>query len=137
MILATRCFNACKELGAPLCHTALAQCATYLALTRKSNELYLAYNSVAKVIQEGGCLPVPVLEAELEGNQSLLPTDLKDHVFLDVERAIGDLREISIKRMLDGKEEGGKEKDANLIELPLEKRIKLYLNEESKMDSSL
>lgn len=126
LILTTRCYEVCKELGSPLCNTALTQCVSYLALTSKSNELYLASGQIAKVIHESGYLPVPLKE---ESFNSLLPVDLQSMTFFDVRRAITDLRQASFERVLHTKTEEKKEDDANLQELPLEKRVKLYIKE--------
>lgn len=125
-ILTTQCYAMCKELGSPLCNTVLAQCVAYLALTSKSNELFLSYNQIVKLIHDSGYLPVPL---DTESEHSFLPVDLQSLSFFDVHRAISDLRQPSFERMLYTKTEEKKEKDPNLEELPLEKRIKLCIKE--------
>lgn len=132
LLLATRCYHTCKELGAPLCFSALAQCVVYLTLTSKSNELYLAYGKVADVIHESGPVPVPevlrkTLEDDYTTGRNFLPEGVKDVQFIDVVRATTDLRTPSLNHyMHPGSEDVGKmEVDANLVELPLEKRMKL------------
>ena len=65
----------------------------------------------------------------------MLPHELEGSVFMDVERALRDLREPSLKRAYDKdkEEEKGKEEeeplepDPNQVELPLEKRARLEL----------
>lgn len=99
---------------------------SYLALTSKSNELYLASSQITKLIHESGYLPVPL---DKESSHSLLPVDLQSMTFFDVRRAITDLRQPSFERVLHSKTEVEKEDDANLEELPLEKRVKLYIKE--------
>lgn len=126
LILTTQCYAMCKELGSPLCFPVLSQCVAYLALTSKSNELFLSYNQITQLIHESGYLPVPL---DKESSHSLLPVDLQSMTFFDVHRAITDLRHPSFERMLYSKTEEKKTKDPNLEELPLEKRIKLYINE--------
>lgn len=174
--LAVRCYQECEWLGRPLCFTVLAQCVSYLALTAKSNELYLAYGKAVDVVHDTGMLPVPqsikksevsedarkqgngekketdekkgvekkeakLGESKTSGNElyrwgeSMLPHELEGSVFMDVERALRDLREPSLKRAYDTdkEEEKGKEEeeplepDPNQVELPLEKRARLEL----------
>ncbi|CBK21370.2 uncharacterized protein [Blastocystis hominis] len=177
--LAVRCYQECEWLGRPLCFTILAQCVSYLALTAKSNELYLAYGKAVDVVHDTGMLPIPqsiqksemlkeeekeekkknaekqemeekngdekkevnLGESKTSGNElyrwgeSMLPQELEGSVFMDVERALRDLREPSLKKAYDtdkGKEKGKEEEepleeDANKVELPLEKRARLEL----------
>ena len=180
--LAVRCYQECEWLGRPLCFTILAQCVSYLALTAKSNELYLAYGKAVDVVHDTGMLPIPQSiqksemlkeeeeeekkknaekqemeekngdekrevifgESKTSGNElyrwgeSMLPQELEGSVFMDVERALRDLREPSLKKTYDtdkGKEKGKEEEkeeepleeDANKVELPLEKRARLEL----------
>lgn len=152
---------------------------SYLALTAKSNELYLAYGKAVDVVHDTGMLPIPQSiqksemlkeeekkksaekqemeekngdekkevifgESKTSGNElyrwgeSMLPQELEGSVFMDVERALRDLREPSLKKAYDtdkGKEKGKEEEkeeepleeDANKVELPLEKRARLEL----------
>lgn len=132
LLLATRCYHTCQELGSPLCFSALAQCVSYLALTSKSNELYLAYGKVSDVIHESGAVPIPdsvkeTPEYDYSTGKSFLPDGLKDTVFVDVPRAITDLRTQSLNRYMHPGSEvvGVVEVDANLVELPIEKRMKI------------
>ena len=128
LLLTTQCHAICKEVGSPLCNTALSQCVAYLAMAPKSNELYIAFNKIASLIHESGSLAVP---SEEQQHYTLLPVDLQNELLIDVHRAISDLREPSLKRYLEGKKDTEeKERDANLSELPLEKRSKLYLHKE-------
>ena len=128
LLLTTHCHAICKEVGSPLCNTALSQCVAYLAMAPKSNELYIAFNKIASLIHESGSLAVP---SEEQKHYSLLPVDLQNELLIDVHRAISDLREPSLKRYLEGKKDTEeKERDANLSELPLEKRSRLYLHKE-------
>ena len=137
LVLTTRCYQACKELGSPLCNPLLVQCVSYLSLTAKSNELYLAFGNITNLIHESGNLPVPMNEQQQQPI-SYLPEDLRGKKLVDVQRAISDLRNISIKRMMEEEplmNSRKEEMDANLVDLPLEKRVKLYTND--KNDNNL
>lgn len=112
--LASACFQACKDIGVPECNLALTECAAYLALTSKSNEVTLAYNRVQKLVHEGINPPVPlhIRNAPIESmealgygvgyqygynkNQTYLPPELLDKQFFDVSRAVTDVRSISM-----------------------------------------
>ena len=94
LLLTTQCHAICKEVGSPLCNTALSQCVAYLAMAPKSNELYIAFNKIASLIHESGSLAVP---SEEQQHYSLLPVDLQNELLIDVHRAISDLREPSLK----------------------------------------
>ena len=87
-----------------------------MALTSKSNEITLAYERVKKLIQEGENPPVPlhIRNAPIESmedlgygigyqygynkNQTYLPKQYLDKHFIDVERAVTDVRTISLER---------------------------------------
>lgn len=132
LIITTNCFQICKELGAPLCFYTLAQTVTYLALTSKSNELYLAYGKVADIIHESGAVPFPPViletnEYDYSTGKNYLPEGLKNETLIHVNRATSDLRTQSINRFIHPNSEvvGRIEEDANLSELPLEKRMKI------------
>ena len=116
LLIATACYNACNDIGVPECNLALAECAAYLALTSKSNEITLAYERVKKLKQEGENPPVPlhIRNAPIESmedlgygigyqygynkNQTYLPKQYLDKHFIDVERAVTDVRTISLER---------------------------------------
>lgn len=116
LVLATACYQACHEIGLPECNLALAECTAYLALASKSNEVALAYNRVQHLIQEGENPPVPlhIRNAPIESmealgygigyqygynkNQTYLPKQYLDKKFMDVNRAVMDVREISFEQ---------------------------------------
>ena len=176
LLIAMRCYQDCESLGRPLCFTVLAQCVSYLALTAKSNELYLAYGKAVDVVRATGMLPIPqnnqneekseksdksekskenrengkkdgsMDEAKTAGNElyrwgkSMLPQELEGSVFVDVKRALSDLREPSLKKVYNIENEKGKENeeeeplepDANKVELPLEKRARIELKKKDE-----
>lgn len=132
LIITTNCFQICKELGAPLCFNTLAQTVTYLALTSKSNELYLAYGKVADIIHESGAMPIPSSimqtgEYDYSTGKNYLPEGIEHETMIHVNRATTDLRAQSINRYIHPNSEvvGPIVADANLSELPLEKRMKI------------
>lgn len=116
LVIATACYQACREIGLPECNLALAECTAYLALTSKSNEVTLAYHRVKKLIHEGENPPVPlhIRNAPIESmealgygigyqygynkNQTYLPKQYLDRKFMDVGRAVTDVRSISFDR---------------------------------------
>ncbi len=60
IVLANSCFEAVNKIGYPESRIILAQCATYLAASYKSNASYMAIeDAIAKVRNEGD-LPVPL-----------------------------------------------------------------------------
>ena len=69
---------------------------------------------------------------------SHLPEQLLGTTFYDIRRGISDLREPSLRLYTDPEAKDGeeKEKDANAEELPLEKRVKLELKDESERNRS-
>lgn len=60
LTLALSAHQACAALGLPECNLALAQATAFMASSRKSNALYLAYGQAAKDATEHGNLPVPL-----------------------------------------------------------------------------
>ena len=124
LTLASACFQACKDIGVPECNLALTECASYLALTSKSNEVALAYNRAHDLVHKDINPPVPlhIRNAPMEGlgygigyqyahdyhnhwvNQQYLPDTLAGHRFY----ASGDLGyEAKMKQWLkDLKQEG-------------------------------
>ncbi len=46
LVQATSAYQACHNIGVPECNVILAQCVVYLALSPKSNSLYMAYEDV-------------------------------------------------------------------------------------------
>lgn len=116
LLIASACYQACNSIGVPECNLALSECAAYLALTSKSNEITLAYERVRKLIQEGDNPPVPlhIRNAPIESmedlgysigyqygynkNQTYLPKQYLDRHFINVERAVTDVRTISLER---------------------------------------
>jgi len=53
-------YQACHFIGMPECNVILAQVVVYLALCKKSNELYEAYQAVQKDVRETIDEPVPI-----------------------------------------------------------------------------
>ena len=53
-------YQACHFIGYPECNVILAQAVVYLSKCKKSNELYVAYNSAADDVRNYGNLPVPI-----------------------------------------------------------------------------
>ena len=116
LLLASSCYQACSDIGLPECALALAECAVYLALTSKSNEVTLAYNRVRELIRTGENPPVPlhIRNAPIESmedlgygvgyqygynkNQTYLPKQYLDKKFIDISRAVTDLRSISLEK---------------------------------------
>lgn len=116
LTLASACFQACKDIGVPECNLALTECASYLALTSKSNEVALAYNRAHDLVHKDINPPVPlhIRNAPMEGlgygigyqygynkNQTYLPPELLDKRFMDVSRAVTDVRSISIEKYIE------------------------------------
>ena len=135
LLITTNCYKTCQDLGSPLCFPTLTQCVIYLALARKSNELYAAYARLRDLIHDGGPVDVPLSvkrtsEYDYTPGRSFLPPGLENEVFVDLSRALADLRERSLDRyMASAKpEEESLIPDANLHPLPLEKRVKLSTN---------
>ncbi len=60
LVMATTCFDAVAKTGMPEGRIVLAQCATYLACSPKSNASYMAINLAQKHVKETGSLPVPL-----------------------------------------------------------------------------
>ena len=116
LVIATACYQACREIGLPECNLALAECAAYLSLASKSNEITLAYNRAKQLVQEGENPPVPlhIRNAPIESmedlgygvgyqygynkNQTYLPRQYLDKKFIDVNRAVTDVRSISFQK---------------------------------------
>ncbi len=60
LLLATACFQAVEMIGYPECTLNLAQTATYLATSVKSNASYLGIKAAIKSVREHGDQPVPL-----------------------------------------------------------------------------
>jgi len=60
MVMATNCFQAVTFIGYPEADLILAQTATYLAASSKSNASYTAIRKAQKLVKEKGNLPVPL-----------------------------------------------------------------------------
>jgi len=60
LVLATSAFQAVNVIGHPEARIILAQCATYLACSAKSNASYEAIEGALRTVQETGDLPVPL-----------------------------------------------------------------------------
>jgi len=57
---AVAAYQACHFIGMPECNVILAQAVVYMAKCKKSNELYTAYLTAKKDVEELGNLPVPL-----------------------------------------------------------------------------
>lgn len=106
LVLANSCFEAVNKIGYPEARIILAQCATYLASSHKSNASYMAIEEALDMVRKQGDLPVPLhvrnaptglmkrmgygknykYAHSYEGNfteQEFLPDEIKGTVFYD------------------------------------------------------
>jgi putative ATPase len=60
LVLANACFEAVNKIGYPESRIILAQCATYLAASHKSNASYMAIEEALEAVRKQGDLPVPL-----------------------------------------------------------------------------
>jgi putative ATPase len=60
IVLANSCFEAVNKIGYPESRIILAQCATYLASSHKSNASYMAIEDAIETVRSKGDLPVPL-----------------------------------------------------------------------------
>jgi putative ATPase len=60
LLLANATFDAVNKIGYPEARIILAQCATYLASSPKSNASYMAIGEALEAVQKYGDLPVPL-----------------------------------------------------------------------------
>ena len=60
LLLANACFDAVNKIGYPEARIILAQCATYLASSSKSNASYVAIGEAIAAVHKYGDLPVPL-----------------------------------------------------------------------------
>jgi putative ATPase len=60
LVLANAAFEAVNKIGYPESRIILAQCATYLASSHKSNASYLAIENALAIVRKEGDLPVPL-----------------------------------------------------------------------------
>jgi putative ATPase len=60
LVLANACFEAVNKIGYPESRIILAQCATYLASSHKSNASYMAIEEALEMVRKEGDLPVPL-----------------------------------------------------------------------------
>ena len=60
MVVALNCFQAVNAIGYPEARIVLAQAATYLATSPKSNAAYAAINKAQELVRATGNLPVPL-----------------------------------------------------------------------------
>ena len=60
LVLANAAFEAVNKIGYPEARIILAQCATYLAASHKSNASYMAIEEAISMVQKDGDLPVPL-----------------------------------------------------------------------------
>lgn len=106
LLLANASFEAVNKIGYPEARIILAQCATYLASSHKSNASYMAINEALDLVRREGDLPVPLhirnaptglmkklgygknykYAHDYEGNfteQEFLPEEIKGTTFYD------------------------------------------------------
>ncbi|MFL5742520.1 MAG: replication-associated recombination protein A [Flavisolibacter sp.] len=106
LVLANSAFEAVNKIGYPESRIILAQCATYLASSHKSNASYMAIEEAIESVRKEGDLPVPLhirnaptglmkrmgygkdykYAHSFEGNfadQEFLPEELKGHAFYE------------------------------------------------------
>lgn len=106
LLLANATFEAVNKIGYPEARIILAQCATYLASSHKSNASYMAINEALDLVRRNGDLPVPLhirnaptglmkklgygknykYAHDYEGNfteQEFLPEEIKGTTFYD------------------------------------------------------
>lgn len=74
LLLANAVFDACHKLGYPECNVHLAQCVIYLAKSKKSVAVYLAYGKAKEDVEKWGNLPVPL---QIRNAPTKLMKDLK------------------------------------------------------------
>jgi putative ATPase len=74
LLLANAVFDACHKLGYPECNVHLAQCVVYLAKSKKSVAVYLAYGKAKEDVEKWGNLPVPL---QIRNAPTKLMKDLK------------------------------------------------------------
>src|SRR5919202_2298635 len=60
LLLANATFDAVNKIGYPEARIILAQCATYLASSPKSNASYMAIGEALEAVHKYGDLPVPL-----------------------------------------------------------------------------
>jgi putative ATPase len=122
IVLANSCFDAVNKIGYPESRIILAQCATYLASSHKSNASYMAIEEALEIVQSKGDLPVPLhvrnaptglmkkmgygknykYAHSFENNfteQEFLPDEIKGTVFYDPGK---NPREEELRRYLKG-----------------------------------
>lgn len=122
IVLANACFDAVNKIGYPEARIILAQCATYLASSYKSNASYMAIEEAIETVHQKGDLPVPLhvrnaptglmkrmgygknykYAHSFEGNfaeQEFLPDELKGTTFYDPGK---NPREEELRRHLKG-----------------------------------
>ena len=102
---AVAAYQACHYIGMPECSVNLAQAVVYMAKSKKSNELYVAYGKAAADVKQYGALPVPLHirnaptklmkelnygkgykyspEYDYREEQECLPPEIKNHKYLD------------------------------------------------------
>lgn len=100
-------YQACHFIGYPECNVNLAQAVVYMAKSKKSNDLYQAYNKASDDVKKFGNLPVPLHirnaptklmkeldygkgykyspDFEYKENQEYMPEKLKKRKYLDFE----------------------------------------------------
>jgi putative ATPase len=60
LVLAEACFSSIEKIGMPEARIILAQCATYLASSPKSNAAYLGIDKALRDVRENPLYPVPI-----------------------------------------------------------------------------
>ncbi|PIR92722.1 AAA family ATPase [Candidatus Falkowbacteria bacterium CG10_big_fil_rev_8_21_14_0_10_44_15] len=103
---AVAAYQACHYIGMPECSVNLAQAVVYMAKSKKSNELYVAYGKAAADVKQYGALPVPLHirnaptklmkelkygkgykyspEYDYREEQEYLPPEIKNHKYFNL-----------------------------------------------------
>lgn len=77
--VAVSCMNAVKEIGMPEARIILSECIIYLALSPKSNSVYLAINKAFEEIEKNGSQDIPFHLTPRGRDKYIYPHDYTNH----------------------------------------------------------
>ena len=77
--VAVSCMNAVKEIGMPEARIILSECIIYLALSPKSNSIYLAVNKAFEEIEKNGSQDIPFHLTTRGRDKYIYPHDYTNH----------------------------------------------------------
>lgn len=77
--VAVSCMNAVKEIGMPEARIILSECIIYLALSPKSNSVYLAVNKAFEEIEKNGSQDIPFHLTTRGRDKYIYPHDYTNH----------------------------------------------------------